>query len=75
MMDGPFNDIPLLKAEELIKAFGLGTGILCESEGDFFHAITQAISNDDLYIIRACVPKYGYSPALVRLTDALKKRI
>jgi indolepyruvate decarboxylase len=75
MMDGPFNDIPLLKAEELIKPFGLGIGILCEREIDFFQAITQAVSNEDLYIIRACVPKDGYSPALVRLTDALKKRI
>ena len=75
MMDGPFNDIPLLKAEELIKPFGLGVGILCESEIAFLQAITEAVSNEDLYIIRACVPKHGYSPALVRLTDALKKRI
>ena len=75
MMDGPFNDIPLLKAEELIKPFGVGTGALCEYESDFSKALDLAISHEDLHIIRACVPKDGYSPALLRLTDALKKRI
>lgn len=75
MMDGPFNDIPLLKAEELIKSFGVGTGTLCEYESDFSEALGLAINQEDLHIIRACVPKDGYSPALLRLTDALKKRI
>lgn len=75
MMDGPFNDIPLLKAEELIKSFGVGTGTLCEYESEFSEALSLAINHEDLHIIRACVPKDGYSPALLRLTDALKKRI
>ena len=30
---------------------------------------------DDLCIIRAVVPKTDRSPALTRLTDALKKRV
>lgn len=75
MMDGPFNDIPFLKAEELTKAFGVGTGSLCETEIQFHTALTQAIARDELHLIRACVPKDGYSPALIRLTNALKKRI
>lgn len=75
MMDGPFNDIPALRAEELPKAFGLGVGILCETEQEFHAAMTQASASDELFIIRACVPRGTYSPGLLRLTDALKKRV
>lgn len=75
MLDGPFNDIPLLKGEELTKAFGIGTGSLCETEIQFNTAFTQAVESNELHIIRACVPIDGFSPALVRLTDAVKKRI
>ncbi len=75
MMDGPFNDIPLLRSELLPKAFGLGVGILCEDEEQLQAALIQAISQDELFIIRACVTPGTYSPALLRLTDALKKRL
>jgi len=75
MIDGPFNDIPSLRAEELPKAFGVGVGILCETEEALFAALTQAKENNDLFMIRACVPKGTYSPGLLRLTDALKKRV
>ena len=75
MIDGPFNDIPSLRAEELPKAFGVGVGILCETEQALYDALTQAIANDELFIIRACVPPGTYSPGLRRLTDALKKRV
>jgi indolepyruvate decarboxylase len=75
MIDGPFNDIPSLRAEELPKAFGVGVGILCETEESLFTALTQAKENNDLFIIRACVPKGTYSTGLLRLTNALKKRV
>jgi len=75
MMDGPFNDIPLLRSELLPKAFGLGVGILCEDEEQLQAALIQAISQEELFIIRACVTPGTYSPALLRLTDALKKRL
>jgi len=75
MIDGPFNDIPSLRAEELPKAFGAGVGILCETEEELYEALTQATANDDLFIIRACVPPRTYSPGLIRLTDALRKRV
>lgn len=75
MADGPFNDIPLLRSEELPKAFGLGNGVLCETEDEFNAALTKAVASDDLFIIRARVPGDKFSPGLVRLTAALKKRI
>ena len=75
MADGPFNDIPLLRSEELPKAFGLGSGVLCETEDEFNAALIEAMATDDLFIIRARVPGDKFSPGLVRLTAALKKRI
>lgn len=75
MMDGPFNNIPLLRSEILPTAFGAGTGFLCETEEEFDAAIKEAISKNDLFIIRACVPQGQISSALTRLTNALKKKI
>mgnify|MGYP000488114009 FL=1 len=75
MIDGPFNNIPLLRSELLPVAFGTGVGKLCENEEQFQEAITEAIANDDLYIIRACVPQGTHSAALTRLTDALRKKV
>lgn len=75
MMDGPFNDIPLLRSERLPEAFGTGKGVLCETEESLQAALHEATAHDRLTIIRASVPSGKYSPALVRLTDALKKKI
>ena len=75
MMDGPFNNIPLLRSEILPTAFGAGTGFLCETEEEFDAALKEALAKDDLFIIRACVPQGKISSALTRLTDALKKKI
>ncbi len=75
MMDGPFNNIPLLRSEILPMAFGTGKGFLCETEEDLDAALKEATSQNDLFIIRACVPQGKISPALTRLTDALKKKI
>lgn len=75
MLDGPYNDIPSLRAEELPKAFGLGVGRRCETEDAFASALSEAIEGNDLTIIRACVPRHACSPALSRLTEALGKRV
>ena len=75
MADGPFNNIPSLRSEELPKAFGVGAGCLCNTEDELYDALTKAVQTDDLFIIRACVPQEQYSPGLIRLTTALKKRI
>jgi indolepyruvate decarboxylase len=75
MADGPFNNIPSLRSEELPRAFGVGVGLLCKTEDALHLALSRATQTDELFIIRACVPQRGYSPGLVRLTSALKKRI
>ena len=75
MLDGPFNDIPALRAEELPKAFGLGVGRRCETEDAFAAALSEAVETDELTIIRACVPQRATSPALARLTAAMGKRV
>ncbi|MDA7760818.1 thiamine pyrophosphate-binding protein [Methylophilaceae bacterium] len=75
MDDGPFNDIPALRSEELPRAFGVGVGLLCNSEDELHAALSRATQTEEFFIIRARVPKGQYSPGLIRLTSALKKRI
>lgn len=75
MLDGPFNDIPLFKSELLTLSFGFGKGFVCATENDFHQSFLEAKNTDQLCIIRACVPQHQYSPALVRLTNALKKKV
>ena len=75
MMDGPFNDIASLRSEELPAVLGTGKGFLCKTEDELFSALTMAVITDELCIIRACVPLGNYSPGLLRLTSALKKRV
>ena len=55
--------------------FGVGVGMLCNTEDELHSALSKATQTDDLFIIRARVPQREYSPGLVRLTSALKNRI
>jgi thiamine pyrophosphate-dependent acetolactate synthase large subunit-like protein len=75
MLDGSFNNIASLRAEELPKAFGCGKGLLCDTEEQLDKALSQAMADDDLYLIRARVPKGQISGALKRLTDSLKAKV
>ena len=75
MMDGSYNDIPHISAEKLPDVFGVGHGWLATTEDELDAALTEAMATDELCIIRAVVPKHDRSPALTRLTDALKKRV
>ena len=75
MMDGAFNDIPPLRAERLPDVFGTGRDWLATTEDELDNALTEAMAADELCIIRAVVPKGDRSPALLRLTDSLKKRV
>ena len=75
MMDGSFNDIPPLRAEELPSVFGIGRGWLAHTEGELDAALAEAMASDELCIIRAVVPQGDRSPALLRLTSALGRRV
>jgi TPP-dependent 2-oxoacid decarboxylase len=75
MMDGDFNDIPPLRAELLPEVFGTGLGWLATTEDELDLALAEAMASTGLGIIRAVVPQGDRSPALLRLTDALGKRV
>ncbi len=75
MKDGAFNDIPALKGEHLPTVFGTGRGWLANTEDELDAALTEAMASDELCIVRAVVPQGDRSPALLRLTDALGKRV
>jgi indolepyruvate decarboxylase len=75
MKDGAFNDIPALKGEHLPTVFGTGRGWLANTEDELDAALTGAMASDELCIVRAVVPQGDRSPALLRLTDALGKRV
>ena len=55
--------------------FGTGRGWLATTEDELDTALAEAMASDELGMIRAVVPKGDRSPALLRLTDALGKRV
>ena len=65
----------LLQAEHLPTVFGTGRGWLATTEDELDTALAEAMASDELGMIRAVVPKGDRSPALLRLTDALGKRV
>jgi thiamine pyrophosphate-dependent acetolactate synthase large subunit-like protein len=48
---------------------------LANTEDELDAALTEAMASDELCIVRAVVPQGDRSPALLRLTDALGKRV
>ena len=75
ILDGIYNDIPALAAEELVKVFGRGLGFLARTEIELDDALSTAIATDDLIIIRAVLPKHARSAGLSRLGAALAKKV
>jgi indolepyruvate decarboxylase len=75
MLDGSFNDIPALAAEELTKVIGAGQSRLVRTEHDMDEALSAAIASDEVFIIRVVLPKLARSAGLTRLGEALAKRM
>ena len=75
LLDGAFNDIPALAAENLPAVFGLGQGRLARTEVELDQALTEAMASDELFIIRAALPKTVRSAGLTRLGAALSKKV
>jgi len=75
MIDGPFNDIPRLAAEEMVRVIGQGRGFLVRTEVELDAALTEAMASNEVCIIRALLPKEKHSAGLSRLSEALKKRV
>ena len=75
ILDGPYNDIPSMAAENLVEVFGRGRGFLAKTEQELHDALTEALATDDLVIIRVVLPKYARSAGLSRLGEALAQRV
>lgn len=75
MLDGSFNDIPALAAEELVRVIGRGQGRLVRTEREMDEALAAAVASDEMFIIRVALPKDGRSAGLTRLGEALAKRL
>jgi len=75
ILDGIYNDIPSLAAEQLVKVFGRGLGFLAKTENELDAALTTAMATDDLIIIRVMLPKHARSAGLARLGEALAQRV
>ncbi|CAB4951964.1 unannotated protein [freshwater metagenome] len=75
MLDGPFNDLPPMRHEDLPRVFGTGRGVVCDTENELAVAMAEAVRDEELVIVHVRVPRGVPSHALTRLTDALKKRV
>jgi indolepyruvate decarboxylase len=75
MLDGSFNDIPALAAEELTRVIGTGQSRRVTTEREMDDALSAAVASDGVFIIRVVVPKHGRSAGLTRLGEALAKRL
>ena len=74
IMDGTFNDIPMMAFDRLPEAFGTGRGFDVKTRAELDHALREAVACNELCILRVRLPKDGRSPALERLGEALRSR-
>jgi indolepyruvate decarboxylase len=75
MLDGSFNDIPALAAEELTRVIGTGQSRRVTTESEMDEALMAAVASDEVFIIRVVLPKLARSAGLTRLGEALAKRM
>ena len=74
ILEGPFNEIPALAAEKLVDVIGTGHGWLVETEVELDTALSEALTSNEICIIRVRLPKTARSAALSRLGAALAAR-
>lgn len=76
MLDGPFNDVHPWAVTEVTKLIGAGRGYSVTTEPEFTAALRAALADSgELAIIHVHLAADDFSPALVRLTEALGKRV
>jgi len=74
ILDGPYNDIPVMAVDQLPAVFGTGRGFDVQTRAQLDDALRQAVDSDEMCIVRVHLPKDGRSPALERLGEALRAR-
>ena len=75
LLDGPFNDIANWNYHRITEMIGGGIGYSVSTEGELETAIHNALSSDKLNIISVELGSKDISPALLRMTDGLAKRV
>jgi len=76
LLDGPFNDVHPWAVSEMTKLIGSGLGYTVHTEDEFIAAVRDALSRqDELVIIHVHLAPDDLSPALLRLTSNLGKRV
>jgi len=76
MLDGTFNDIPLLRYSRMPEVFNAGRGFNVETEDQLEEALKEARKYiEGFCILDVHLNPEDRSPALQRLSDALGKRV
>jgi indolepyruvate decarboxylase len=76
LQDGPFNDIPLWNYHKLPELFRGGWGFEIRTEGELDQSLKAALENKDTFsLLNIHLEPDDVSPALVRLTKRLAKRL
>jgi indolepyruvate decarboxylase len=74
LLDGPFNDISNWNYHKITEVFG-GVGHKVETEGELEDAVSYALKSNVLNVISVQLGQKDISPALVRMTEGLAKRV
>jgi indolepyruvate decarboxylase len=76
IQEGPFNDIHEWRYHRMPEVLGGGWGFQVRTEGDLEQALAAALANEDAFsILNVHLAQDDVSPALLRLTQNLKKRV
>jgi indolepyruvate decarboxylase len=75
LLDGPFNDIANWSYHRITEMIGGGIGCQVSTEGELETAIANALQSDKLNVISVEIGSKDISPALLRMTDGLAKRV
>lgn len=75
LLDGPFNDIANWSYHRVTEMIGGGIGYKVSTEGELETAIANALASDTLNVISVELGSKDISPALLRMTDGLSKRV
>lgn len=75
LKDGGFNDIFEWNYHIVPEVFGRGKGFLVNTEMELEEAVDHAIESKEFSIVNVVLDKADVTPALLRMTESLSKRL